>query len=233
MERQHVQLCRVRGGAQLANQASLLPRPRPRIQWPRLNPGLLAPGTSGSSTAPCHPHAWPRSAWSCPSPSSRTPRRLLTWSLPGRGGPTDLASEQDRRLELQEARPSSQSGHCPWVTHRPGPLSGRPPLTFGIGKWVPGLQADRTASVCPGQGLPTPTGPASAGSMARSHGRGVWPLSSVACGPRRHGLPARFRTALGLSAGKQSRGRGQAVPAPARPAPPLGTPEAGGQVQET
>ena len=78
----------------------------------------------------------------------------------------------------------------------PGPLSWRSPLTFRSGRWVPGLHAGLRASVCPGQSLPTPTQPAWARSMAHSHGRGVWPLSPVACGPRLHGPPAGLGTAL-------------------------------------
>lgn len=39
----------------------------------------------------------------------------------------------------------------------PGPPSWRPPLTSGSSRWVPGLHAGPRASVCPGQGLPTPT----------------------------------------------------------------------------
>lgn len=72
----------------------------------------------------------------------------------------------------------------------------RPLLTFGSGEWVPGLHADLTASVCPGQGLPTPAWTAGAGSMAQSHSQAVWPLSSVACGPGLHGPTAECRRAL-------------------------------------
>lgn len=78
---------------------------------------------------------------------------------------------------------------------------------------MPGLHADLTASVFPGQGLPAPTWPAEAGSMARSHG-------PAACGPRLHGPLVGPGPALCRRSGKQSRGRRQAGPAPPRPALP-------------
>lgn len=160
-------------------------------------PGPPPPGAGSSSTALCCLHTWPRSAWPrSASPSSWTPRRLLTWSLPGPGGPADLASQQGRRLKFQEAGPRSQSGHCPRVTHRSGPLSGRPPAY--LWDWQVGAgPARRPHSLCLSK--PRPPRPHLA-SERRINGPAPWPgsLALVLCGlwPQAPWACARLRTAL-------------------------------------
>lgn len=123
---------------------------------------------------------------------------LLTFSSPGHS----LAHE------AQQTRSQSREVGCcprePGLTLQvdavtgsflgPDLLSWRSLLTFGSGGWVPGLH--RPQSLCLSRPTSPHPHPASLGSMTHSHGRDVWPLSPVACGPRLHGLPAGWGTAL-------------------------------------
>ena len=186
----------VGGELGLANGAPPPPSPWPRVHRPHRNPGLPAPGAHSVPTAPVPAHipglTPPRLA---PTPALGTPRPLLTQSLSGRRGPEDLFSEQGRRLQPQRARPGSQNGHC----HRAILRSWSPVLEAPAYLWewqVGAGPARRPQSLCLSRPRsPCPHQPAWAGSMAQSHGRAVWPLSPVACGPRLHGPSAGFRSA--------------------------------------
>lgn len=178
----------------LANCASPPPSPCSRVHQPHLDPGLPAPKARaalppppclsthlGSSRHAVLPQAWLCGPLAFCLPShSLADEALQTWA--------DGSSPREPGLALQMDTVTGSFLDS-------GPLFWRPPLTFGSGRWVPGRLAGPRASVCPGQGLPTPTQPAWAGSMAQSHGQGVWPLSPVACGPRLHGPSAGFRSA--------------------------------------
>lgn len=102
----------------------------------------------------------------------------------------------------------------------PGPLAWRSPLTFGSGRWVPGLpHADLRASVCPDQGLPTPY-PASLGWI---NGPQPWLgcLALVPCGlwPQAPRASCWAGDSTVTEHVNRPEAGGRQCPAPPRPAP--------------
>ena len=208
------------GVLRLADQASPLPRPCPRVHQSQLSPRRPSPRnlqplrcpapvhTPGLRPQPCGPLAFCALGHSLAREAQQTRPRSRAVGLSPR--------EPGLALQVDAVTGSFID---------PGPLAWRSPLTFGSGRWVPGLlHAGLGASVCPDQGLPTPY-PASLGWI---NGPQPWPgcLALVPCGlwPQAPRASCWAGDSTAAEHVNRPEAGGRQCPAPPRPAPPRGHP---------